>query len=66
MEGALFIPPNRPNRRPEQECSECGRSFRPRSVGDGAEELCDDCYDAQFELRRLRHWQKPGGRTHSH
>jgi len=66
MEGALFIPPNRPSRRPEQECSECGRSFRPRAIGDGVEELCDDCYDAQFEPRRLRHWQKLNGRTHSH
>ncbi len=64
MEGVLFIPPDRPDRRPEQTCVECGRSFRPRSVGDGVEELCDTCYEAQFEPRRLRHWQKGLGRPH--
>ncbi len=64
MEGVLFIPPNRPNRRPDQICSECGLAFRPRRVGEGAEELCDTCYETQFEPRRLRHWQKPAGRQH--
>ena len=63
MEGALFIPPNRPSRRPEQLCAECGRAFRLRRVGEGAEELCDTCYEAQFEPHRLRHWQK-SGRSH--
>ena len=64
MEGVLFIPPNRPSRRADQICAECGRSFRPRRAGEGAEELCDNCYEAQFEPRRLRHWQKPAGRMH--
>ncbi len=63
MEGVLFIPPN-PDRRPDQLCAECGRSFRPRALGDGAEELCDTCYDAQFEPRHIKHWQKGPGRLH--
>jgi hypothetical protein len=62
MEGVLFIPPNR---RPEETCAECGRTFRPLRLGDGTEELCDTCYEAQFEPRRLHHWQKPG-RSHPH
>ena len=66
MEGGLFIPPDRPNRRFDQICAECRRAFRPRLLGDGAEELCDDCYTAQFEPRRLRHWQKANGRLHPH
>ena len=64
MEGAPYIPPNRPKRRPDQVCAECARAFRPRHVGDGPEELSDNCYEAQFEPRHLRHWQKLGGRTH--
>ncbi len=51
MEGVLFIPLNRPHRPPELVCADCGQLFRPRRVGDGAEELCDRCYQAQFESR---------------
>ena len=59
MEGILFAPRNCPRRHPEQSCAECGRSFRPRVLVEGSEELCDECYLAQFQSRRLRHWQKP-------
>jgi len=71
MEGSLFVPPNRPNRQSEQICTECGQSFRPRQIADGAEELCDICYQAQFEPpRHMPRWQahsqgrRPGG-THA-
>lgn len=64
MEGVLFIPPDRPNRGPDRACAECGRAFRHRYVAENSEELCDACYEAQFEPRRLRHWQRPAGRTH--
>ena len=64
MEGVLFIPPDRPDRNSNQICADCGRAFRPRPGAEGAEELCDNCYQAQFEPRRLRHWQKPAGRMH--
>jgi hypothetical protein len=46
MEGVLCIPENRPQRRPDLICAECGRMFRPRHVADGVEELCDACFDA--------------------
>ncbi len=49
MESALFIPPHRAERPPELVCTDCGQLFRPRWIGDGAEELCDRCYEAQFE-----------------
>ncbi len=64
MQGVQFTPPNRSNRRSDEVCAECGRGFRPREAADGAEELCDNCYEAQFEPRRLRHWQRPSGRLH--
>lgn len=64
MEGPLFIPPNRPQRRPEVICAECGQTFRPHSAADGAEELCDQCYEAQFEPMRIRHWQREGRPHH--
>ena len=49
MEGAHSDPPNQFEQGPEQVCGQCGHSFRPRRVGDGVEELCDFCYDAEFE-----------------
>jgi len=48
MEGVLFIPSSRPNRCLSQICAECGQVFRPRRLGDGVEQLCDQCYEAQF------------------
>lgn len=33
-------------------------------AGDDSEELCDHCYEAQFDRRHLRHWQKLSGRMH--
>lgn len=62
MEGALYFPPDRPKRRPEQACLECGRSFRPRQSGEGAQVLCDDCYQKQFAPRRAHGWQRSQGR----
>lgn len=59
MEGVLFIPPNRTRRTPEFVCADCGQLFRPRSIGDGAEELCDGCYEAQFQPLSFQDGQKP-------
>ncbi len=64
MEGVPLIPSNRPSNGPDQICGECGRAFRPRLLEDVAEDLCDTCYDAQFEPRRLRRWQR-SNRQHS-
>ena len=58
MEGSLFIPPDRPRRGPERTCVECGGLFRPRRVADGVEELCDTCYQAQFQRVRVRRGQQ--------
>ena len=52
MEGVLFIPSDRPKRFPDQLCAEFGQVFRPRRVGDGVEQLCDECYQAQFHSLR--------------
>jgi hypothetical protein len=49
MEGSRSHSPVQLERCVEQTCSQCGRTFRPHITGDGAEELCDLCYDAEFE-----------------
>ncbi len=59
MEGSLFIPANRPRRRPGLVCTDCGQLFRPRRIGDGIEELCDLCYEAQFQPLTFRNGQRP-------
>jgi hypothetical protein len=58
MEGSLFNPPGANLENSEQPCPECGQPFRPRLVGDGVDELCDTCYDAQFEPLHIAKWQK--------
>ncbi len=59
VEGVLFIPANRPRRLPELVCADCGQLFRARWVADGAEELCDPCYEAQFRPPYFRNGRKP-------
>lgn len=59
MEGVLFIPPNRLRRAPELVCTDCGRLFRPRRIGDGSEEVCDRCYEARFQPFPRRNGHKP-------
>jgi hypothetical protein len=61
MEGVLFIPPDRARRVPELTCTSCGELFRPHGIAEGAEELCDRCYEAQFRPVRLRN-ARPRGR----
>ena len=65
MEGSLFLPPNGSSNRHEQLCPECGQLFQPRQVGDGLDELCDTCYDAQFQPLRLPRWKKGERKPHS-
>lgn len=68
MADPLSIPPSQFEQRQEQTCGQCGRSFRPRCVGDGAEELCDFCYDAEFEPASHRSiWEaSPKGARSAH
>ena len=58
MEGSKFSFPDKFAPRPEEHCPECGQLFRPRLIGDGVEELCDTCYEAQFQPMHLSKWQK--------
>jgi hypothetical protein len=60
MEGSLFLPADRSHRVAEVSCADCGQVFRPRRVGDGAEELCDPCYEARFRPLPLRNGRKLG------
>ena len=61
MEGSPLLPPEGP----EQLCPECGQSFRSRQVGDAVDELCDTCYDAQFQPLRLPRWKKTERKPHT-
>ncbi len=49
MEGSRFIFHDSSSQHPDQVCTDCGQVFEPRRVGDGAEELCDTCYEARFQ-----------------
>jgi hypothetical protein len=58
MEGVHFNPPNRPESRIHQMCTECGHVFEARPNAEGAELVCDACYQTQFEPIHVRHWQR--------
>lgn len=62
MEGSRFIPPNQPS---NQVCPECGQEFQPRLLGEGSEELCDTCYDAQFQPLHVPKWQRAQRKPHA-
>jgi hypothetical protein len=38
-------------------CTDCGATFRSHGAGDGFEQLCNDCYAAQF--KPLRPMEQP-------
>jgi formylmethanofuran dehydrogenase subunit E len=65
MEGVNFFPPNRPDNRIHQVCTECGHVFESRPNAEGAEIICDACYQSAFEPIRVRHWQKVPARLRS-
>jgi hypothetical protein len=65
MEGVHFSPPNRPDNRVHQLCSECGCLFESRPNADGAQIVCDECYKAQFEPVRASNWQRVIARLRS-
>jgi NMD protein affecting ribosome stability and mRNA decay len=37
-------------------CADCGATFPSHGVGDGLEQLCNDCYADQFKPQRLEEW----------
>ncbi len=61
MEGSRFIPPDQPS---HQVCPECGQEFQPRLPGEGLDELCDTCYDSQFQPLHLPKWQRAQRKPH--
>jgi DNA-directed RNA polymerase subunit RPC12/RpoP len=65
MEGVHFFPPNRPDNRMHQVCTECGHIFESRPDAEGAEIVCDSCYQGQFEPMRVSHWQRVPARLRS-
>jgi len=65
MEGVHFNPPNRPDTRVHQLCTECGYLFESRPNAEGAELICDTCYQAQFEPVRISKWQRMVARMRS-
>ncbi len=63
MQLSPTFPFSRPQHPREQICVECGHRFQPRPAGEDPagednEELCNLCYEAQFQPTRLRHWQE--------
>lgn len=45
-------------------CAECGELFEARGGTNGGEELCDYCFEGQFEPSRIRLGERTGGRRH--
>jgi formylmethanofuran dehydrogenase subunit E len=45
-------------------CAECGELFETRGGTNGGEELCDYCFEGQFEPSRIRLGERTGGRRH--
>jgi hypothetical protein len=37
-------------------CTDCGATFASHGVGDGLDQLCNDCYAAQFEPLPPTEW----------
>ncbi len=67
MSATLLIQLNRLESRPKQTCVQCGVVFLPHRVGDGAEELCVDCYRTRFEtLSGRKQHTKHAHRHHAH
>ncbi len=62
MDGSLFFSPTNSPYPGEQPCPECGQMFQPRTADAGAEELCDTCYEAQFEPLKTPRWKTNGRR----
>ncbi len=57
MPGVLSVFLPSPPHRPEIVCVECGHVFRPATLADAEEPVCDDCYRRESEPLRLPHWQ---------
>jgi hypothetical protein len=62
MDGSLFFSPRSFPYPSEQSCPECGQMFQARTTGAGAEELCDTCYEAQFQPLKTPRWKTSGRR----
>jgi hypothetical protein len=58
MEGSLYSPLGRPIHSVHQSCTECGHIFESRPNGEGAQLLCDPCYQTQFEPEHVRQLQR--------
>jgi protein-arginine kinase activator protein McsA len=58
MQGSQLFPPDGSHRKAEQECPECGQTFEPLLMDDGSEELCETCYQAQFQPLHVAKWQR--------
>jgi hypothetical protein len=58
MESSRFIPPEGSGSNAEQNCPECGQRFERLQVEGESEEVCETCYQAQFEPLHLPKWQR--------
>ncbi len=43
-------------------CAECGEVFEARGTTNGGEELCDYCFEGQYEPSRIRLGERLNGR----
>ena len=58
MESSRFIPLHGNRGTAEQICPECGQRFEALQIENEIEEVCETCYQAQFEPLHLAKWQR--------
>jgi hypothetical protein len=62
MERSSLVPPNRLEKTEELICTQCGKPYHSHQVADGAEQLCNRCFEAQFSPATPEHLAMLGGK----
>jgi hypothetical protein len=55
MEGSSFVPSNLLEEMKELICTQCGKAYHSHEVADGAEQLCNRCFEAQLSPATPEH-----------
>ena len=58
MEGVRYLPPNDRENGMQIMCTECGYMFESRPNAEGADLVCDSCYESKFEPVRVSPWRR--------
>lgn len=62
MEGSSFVPPNRFEESEVFICTQCRKPYHSHEAADGAEQLCNHCFEGQFSPASTAHVELLGGK----